>query len=94
MAFLDNVRMLLADDGEVERLATAYIREQVMPERHADDARHVAYATICKVDVLVSLNLRHIANEWAERKVAAVNLREGYQVLRIRTPEEVLSYED
>jgi hypothetical protein len=32
--------------------------------------------------------------EWAERRIGAVNLREGYQVLRIRTPEEVLSYED
>ena len=44
--------------------------------------------------MLVSLNLRHLANELTERKVAAVNLREGYQVLRIKTPEEVLSYED
>lgn len=24
----------------------------------------------------------------------AVNLREGYQVLRVKTPEEVLRYED
>ena len=83
-----------ADDDEVERLAAAYVREQVLPEKYMDDARHVAYATITKADVLVSLNLRHLANEWAERRVAAVNLREGYQVLRIRTPEEVLSYED
>jgi hypothetical protein len=94
MAFLDDVRMLPADDDEVERLAAAYIREQVIPERYADDARHVAYATVCKADVLVSLNLRHLDNELTERKVAAVNLREGYQVLRIKTPEEVLSYED
>jgi hypothetical protein len=54
----------------------------------------VAYATVCKADILVSLNLRHLANEWTERKVGAVNLREGYQVLRVRTPEEVLRYED
>jgi len=94
MSFLDDVRMLPADDDEVELLAAAYIRGRVIPERFADDARHVAYATACKADVLVSLNLRHLANEWTERKVAAVNLREGYQPLRIRTPEEVLSYED
>jgi hypothetical protein len=60
----------------------------------AEDAEHVAYATVCRVDVLVSLNLRHLANEWAERRICAVNLREGYQVLSIRTPEEVLKYED
>ena len=30
----------------------------------------------------------------AERKIGAVNLQEGYQLLRIRTPEEVLAYEE
>jgi hypothetical protein len=82
------------DEQEVERLADTYLQEHVIPEDYADDARHVAYATVCKADVLVSLNLRHLANEWAERRIGAVNLREGYQVLRIRTPEEVLHYED
>lgn len=94
LALLDVVRLLPADDTEVERLAAVYISERVMPEKYADDARHVAYATVSKADVLVSLNLRHLANEWTERKVGAVNLREVYQVLRIRTPEEVLRYED
>jgi len=94
LALLDVVRILPGDDDEVERLAETYVGEGVIPEKHMDDARHVAYATVCKADVLVSLNLRHIANEWTERKVGAVNLREGYQVLRVRTPEEVLSYED
>jgi len=94
LALLDNVRILPADDDEVERLAMVYIRERVISERDANDARHVAYATVCRADVLVSLNLRHIANERTERGVAAVNLREGYRPLRIKTPEEVLSYED
>jgi hypothetical protein len=47
-----------------------------------------------RADVLVSLNLRHLANEWTERKIACVNLHEGHQAIRIRTPEEVLDYED
>jgi hypothetical protein len=53
----------------------------------------VAYATVGRADVLVSLNLRHLANEWAERNIGAVNLREGYQLISIRMPEEVLRYE-
>jgi hypothetical protein len=94
LALLDDVRMLPADDDEVERLSMVYIRERVISERDANDARHVAYATVCGAGVLVSLNLRHLANELTESKVATVNLREGYQPLRIKTPEEVLSYED
>jgi predicted nucleic acid-binding protein len=94
LSLLSLVRRVSADKDEVGRLATVYLQEHVVPERFAEDAEHVAYATVCKADVLVSLNLRHLANEWAERRVCAVNLREGYQPLSIRTPEEVLEYED
>jgi predicted nucleic acid-binding protein len=94
LALLEDVTEITADRQEVERLAQAYVREGIIPEENLDDARHVAYATAGKADVLVSLNLKHIANERAERRIGAVNLREGYGVLRIKTPEEVLAYED
>jgi hypothetical protein len=40
------------------------------------------------------LNLRHLANDWAERRINDVNLREGYPRIGILTPEEVLRYEE
>jgi predicted nucleic acid-binding protein len=93
LELLDDVRILPADDEEVERLAQVYLRDGIVPKNFVDDARHVAYATVCNAGVLGSLNLRHLANEWTERKVATVNRREGYDALHIRTPEEVLRYE-
>jgi len=94
LAAVRDVHQLRADKQEVERLAAAYIRNNVIPQAFADDAGHVAYATIGKTDLLVSLNLRHLANEWAERRIGVVNLHEGYQLLRIRTLEKVLHHED
>lgn len=94
LTLLDDVGTIQADRAEVERLARAYVQDGVIPEGSFDDARHVAYATVGKADVLVSLNLRHIANERAERRIGAVNLREGYGLLRVKTPEEVIAYED
>jgi hypothetical protein len=94
MSLLEDMRLLDVDDSEAERLATAYLRDGVIPRAEVEDARHVAYATVGRADVLVSLNLRHLANEWAVRNIGVVNLREGYQPLSIRTPEEVLTYED
>src|SRR3989337_1157987 len=45
--------------------------------------------------VVVSCNLRHLANELAVRRFQAVNLRQGYGLsLSIRQPEEVIFYED
>ncbi len=94
LSLLADTTLLDVDDAETERLAAAYLREGVIPAKEAEDARHVAAATVGRADVLVSLNLHHLANEWAERNIGAVNLREGYQPLRIRMPEEVLRYED
>jgi hypothetical protein len=91
---LQEVRILEADEAEAGRLAQVYLTERVIPREHLNDARHVAFTTVGRADVLVSLNLRHIANDWTERSIGAVNLREGYQVLRVKTPEEVLRYED
>lgn len=89
----EDVEELALDVDDVERLAEAYIADGVVPPDFADDARHAAYASIAGADVLVSMNLQHLANEWAERRLNAVNLREGYVLIGVRTPEEVLRYE-
>ena len=70
------------------------MQAEVVPQTEALDAEHVACATVGRADIIVSLNLRHLANVWAERRFNAVNLWEGYQLLSIRTPETVLNYED
>lgn len=94
LEILDAVDELNLDEDEVERLAALYVRDGVVPADFADDARHAAFASIAGADVLVSMNLRHLANEWAERKLNAVNLREGYRLIGVRTPDEVLRYEE
>ena len=94
LALLRDVEESQAPEAEVEWLATRYLSEGVIPEKFADDARHVAHATLVKAEILVSLNMKHIANEWVERKINSINLREGYAILKIRTPEEVVVYED
>ena len=88
------IEILDVSDDAIERLAMLYLAEGAVPERFSDDARHVACAVLAGADLAVSLNLAHIANEWAERRINAVNLREGYPLLSIRTPEEVIKYED
>jgi len=58
------------------------------------DALHVALATIGRVDVLVGWNFRHIANLGKIRLFNAVDLEQGYGLIEIRTPREVLADED
>jgi hypothetical protein len=86
--------LLEADDEKAERLASLYVAEGVIPAAFEADALHAAYATVSECEVLVTLNLKHLANEWAGRKLNAVNAREGYPPVSIRTPEEVVRYEE
>jgi predicted nucleic acid-binding protein len=94
VALAASIEILACDEDEVERLAGRYLAEGIIPAGYAADALHAATATVCGCGVLVTLNLKHLANEWAERLVNSVNLRDGYRPISIRTPEEVLHYEE
>jgi hypothetical protein len=54
------------------------------------DALHVALATVGGVDVIVSWNFKHVVNLGRIRLFNAVNLEQGYGLIEIRTPTEVL----
>lgn len=94
LALAARIETLDSADAEVEHLAGLYVAGGIIPAAYAADALHAAAATVCRCEVLVTLNLKHLANEWAERMVNSVNLREGYPQIRIRTPEVVLHYEE
>jgi hypothetical protein len=77
-------------DGEVARLADAYLRQGVVPARKRDDALHVAYASVFEMDVLLSWNFKHLANLRREARFVMVNQAEGYwRSPRIVSPLEV-----
>ena len=65
--------------------------EQVI---RGEDAHHVALATIARADVIASWNFAHIVNFKKIRLFNAVNLREGYPLIDIRSPSEVVEDEE
>lgn len=81
-------------DNEVYELADQYIKAEAVGQKFYEDAQHIANATICKVDILVSWNFKHIVNIDRIRKYNAVNLMLGYSPLEIRTPREIIKDKD
>ena len=79
---------------EALNLARTYISEKVISESKLADAEHIAIATINRVDILVSWNFHHIVNLKRIRGYNSVNLKYEYPLLEIRSPSEVLDYED
>jgi hypothetical protein len=79
---------------EAFELAEQYLQEKVVGQTSADDCRHIATATINKVDYLVSWNFKHIVNVFRIRGYNSVNLKNGYIQLDIRSPREIVNNED
>ena len=75
-------------------LATDYINEKVVGLTSMDDCIHIATATIHKLDLLISWNFKHIVNVIRIRGYNSINLRNGYSTLEIRSPKDLINYEN
>jgi hypothetical protein len=87
-------QIVLLDTQEADSLAEAYIAHGIVGPGSRSDALHVALATIGRVDVMVSWNFKHIVNLGRIRLFNAVNLEQGYGLVEIRSPREVLADEE
>ncbi len=70
------------------------MKENVVGKTSRADCIHIALATLNNADVLVSWNFKHIVNINRIRGYNAVNYKLGNKILEIRTPREILEYED
>lgn len=77
---------------EAIKLADKYIEEKVVGKTSLEDCRHIAMATIHKVDVLASWNFKHIVNLDRIKGYNSVNLRLGYSMIEIRSPKDLVNY--
>ncbi len=89
----ENVEKVIVTD-EILTLATKYIAEKVVGPTSLDDCIHIAAATIYKADILISWNFKHIVNVYRIRGYNSINIRSNYHSLEIRSPKEILEYED
>lgn len=74
------------------KLADTYIKEKVVGKTSLEDCRHIALATIHKVDVLASWNFKHIVNLDRIKGYNSVNMRLGYSIIEIRSPKDLVNY--
>lgn len=86
--------------GNIERLETtkealelqqAYMDADIVVEKYADDALHVAHATIARADVIVSWNFKHLVNPAKIRSFNGINIMKGYGMIVILSPEDAIN---
>ena len=79
---------------EAQELGEAYVRENVVGRTSIEDCYHIAMATINNVDVLASWNFKHIVNYARIKGYNSVNIKNGYNLLEIRNPKDLINYEN
>ncbi len=85
---------VVTEDENSADLLEVYEQEGFIRKGARMDLRHLAISTTIGVDALVSWNFRDIVNIRTRRAVHSVNLRLGYPLVEIVSPEEVMDYEE
>jgi predicted nucleic acid-binding protein len=80
---------ILAINDAAEKLAKRLVDEGVVPETSAEDALHIALATVHGMDFLLTWNFRHINNAEMKAQIRAVIEAVGYECPVICSPEEL-----
>jgi hypothetical protein len=75
--------------AEILTLRDAYLAAGIIGPRWANDATHVAAATVARADAIVSWNFAHIVRLDKMKAYNQLNLLNGYGILTIITPKEV-----
>lgn len=71
-------------------LSDEYLRNKIVPAGYAEDALHIAIASINKIDYLLSWNFEHLVKMKTRDIVNKVNISRHYPQLQIITPAELL----
>jgi predicted nucleic acid-binding protein len=93
LAVLADIPLLLINEQALD-IAESLVGRGIIPSKAAEDALHIAVATVYSVDYLLTWNCRHIANPEIQRGVAAYLDEIGLFLPFICTPEELLGEEN
>ena len=81
---------LLEIDQSVQNLASQFLSKSNLPAKAADDALHIAAATVYGLDYLLTWNCKHIANAQIQKKLLQISFDAGYELPTICTPYELM----
>ncbi len=93
LTVLNDVPLILITEQALD-LANSLVAKGIIPAKAAEDALHIAIATVNGVDYLLTWNCRHIANPEIQRGIAAHLEDIGLSLPFICTPEELLGEEN
>ena len=90
MEVIRGIPELDAGQEKIEEVAKSLILEHALPENEVTDAYHIATAAFFGMDVLLTWNCRHMANEFTLPKTYGVLRDAGLKCPVIITPKRYM----
>lgn len=81
---------LLELTDDVVSIAQMLLTKQIIPAKAADDAIHIAVASVHRIDYLVTWNCKHLANPRNWRRISDCVAGFGLRATVICTPEDLI----
>ena len=79
---------------EADTLASIYQKHGIIPLGSTVDAQHIAIASTNDLDMIISLNFKHIVRKKTVTMTGRVNADLGYKPVEIHSPMEVVEREN
>jgi hypothetical protein len=89
LELMKNVPRLAANE-EIDRIVQVYLSNYLMPSTDVGDAIHLAFASLYKMDYLLTWNIRHLANVHKREHIRFINNQLHLSIPEIITPLELL----
>lgn len=85
---------LLDLSPDVFRISQDLLDREIIPSKAADDAIHIAVASVHETDYLLTWNCKHIANPHLRRRIIDCLSAHGLRATIICTPEDLIGDEN
>jgi predicted nucleic acid-binding protein len=85
---------VLEESEAAKALADHYMENKLFPLKYMADALHVSCASVAGMDIIISLNFKHIMKARTVQGASAVNALNGYSNIQIWSPMEVVGNDD
>lgn len=86
---LEGIPILTTTDSAVE-LARRMINEGPLPEKAIDDALHIAFSAVHRIDYLMTWNFKHIDNAEMKPSIRELCRLHSHYCPEICTPQELM----
>jgi predicted nucleic acid-binding protein len=85
---------VLEPQPKAEQLADLYVAEGVIPQKFLTDALHIAIATVYGLDMIASVNFKHIVKQRTKLATGKINALNGFRPVEIASPMEIIDNEN